>query len=141
MTAGVVLATIGIGGYLSGWFGNRSERSGPCALNAEPAFVGDGQRAIALGNHDLDEWTDVVVTLHGIGTAPENQGQAGEAYLLHLAALESLKRRSIHLDEFQKADGARWQPLIMRPTTIEVEARLRGAVCHFQSDLKQTAAK
>jgi hypothetical protein len=136
----VVLVVAAAGTLLQRWRRGR-DAAGACTLNAEPAFVGDGLRAIAMGNRDTDSWGNVVVTIDGTGTAPTNHGQATGAYTVHIEDLPSLKRRTIQLDEFQKADGARWQPLTMRPGQVEVVATLRGEPCHYQSNLEPAATR
>jgi hypothetical protein len=136
IAVGVLLVIAAIGALLRARFLSARDSAMTCTLMAEPAFVGDGERAIAVGNRDSDEWGDVVVTINGRGTSPANKGQASGAYQVHIENLPSLKRRPIQLDEFQKPDGSRWQPLVMRAEAIEVVARLRGEVCRYASDLK-----
>lgn len=112
------------------------DAAGTCVLKAEPALVGNGGRAFAVGNRDTAEWSDVVVTVYGQQTGPGNRGQSTGAYTVKIDPLPSLKRRRIQLDELHASDGSRWQPLVMRPERVNVSATLRGETCRYESELR-----
>jgi hypothetical protein len=114
--------------------------SGPCVLPQVLAVWrnhltgsngGDGiARAIEIWNRGAADWTDVEVTIVGLGGKAMREPMA--PHRLRLDTVRAGEEVVKSIDEFKKADGTAWTPLTMQPTAIWISASVNGRTCIFE---------
>ncbi len=121
-----------------------------CELEAMAAWAfhigadGDGGngpwRAIKIQNRGKAHWTDVKVTIRGIGVQAMN-GQPGQPTATHTLRLDNVgagERVSKDITEFKKADGSAWIPTMMGWMEIVISASVNGRTCTFERHERQS---
>lgn len=121
------------------------DAEGRCLLRARVYTDGEGTanpRRI-FGMQDLDEadWTDVRITISGVGTAGVFAGKPTGTFTLELptynGGVSAHHTREVPLDDFASAAGPRWSSLTMRVTHAEIAGRIGAESCSIDTPLPQ----
>jgi hypothetical protein len=110
----------------SGSFYNRHV-SGECQLSGEA--IPTSRDRLTVTNRDAASWIDAELRIYGQITSGPNKGPAG---------VHTLRRdlapgvTTIDLNDFQKADGSRWIPVMMHAEGLGITATLRGEHCEVE---------
>ena len=78
-----------------------------------------------------DYWTDVAVTIRGIGVGAMN-GEPTAPHTLRLNTVGAGELVAKNIEEFKKADGTSWIPIMMRRSEIVISASVNGRTCTFE---------
>ena len=120
-----------------------ASRSVPCVLDAMAAWThqlsggngGDGiARAIRIQNRGAAQWTDVEVTIRGLGVQATKEQAAGP-HSLRLDTVGAGELVAKNIDEFKKADGTAWVPMEIRRMEIEIKASVNGRTCTYERQI------
>ena len=102
------------------------------AYNLRDGDGGSGPwRAIKIQNRGKTHWTDVAVTIRGIGVGALN-GQPTAPHSLRLGTVAAGELVAKSIDEFKKADGTPWISMMMRRSEIVISASVNGRTCTFE---------
>jgi hypothetical protein len=122
-------------------------RNVPCALDAAATWAfqtGDGDggngpaRAIKIWNRGKTHWTDVEVTIRGIAVQALN-GQPTAPHSLRLATVRAGELVAKNIEEFKKADGVAWIPMMMRRFEIVINRSVDGRTCTFERQYSESS--
>lgn len=121
----------------------KRDAQGNCLLQARVYTDGEGsqnpRRIFGMQNLDDVPWSEVQITITGVGTAESNAGRPSGTYVLQLpltdAAIAAHRVREVLLDEFKSAEGPRWVAMTMRVTHATINAKIAGEGCHSDVDL------
>jgi hypothetical protein len=112
----------------------RTPAPNPRAPDGSCLLTGDVRVVEAMGDVVVqptgrDEWTDVELTLRGLGISPTNAGQPTGGFTLKREVVKG--RTPLQMETFQKPTGERWVRMVMRPTDLDVVATVRGERCRL----------
>jgi len=121
----------------------KRDANGNCLLQAHVYTDVEGsqnpRRVLGMQNMDDALWSEVQITINGVGTAESNAGRPTGTYVLQLpltdAAIAAHKVREVSLDEFKSAEGPRWVAMTMRVSHATIHAKIAGEACHLDVDL------
>lgn len=91
---------------------------------------------LAIRSEDSSDWKDVKVTMYGFQTIGTQRSPTGR-YTATKDAVDAGALTGFELDKFQNATGEHWISAIMKPTDVEIAARVSGKTCTAQIGLKE----
>jgi hypothetical protein len=101
--------------------------NGECHLSGEA--IPATRDTLKITNRDAASWDDAELRIYGQITSGPNKGPAG---------VHTLRRdiapgvTTVDLNDFQKADGSRWIPVMMHADGLGITATLRGEHCEVE---------
>jgi hypothetical protein len=110
----------------SGSFYNRHV-SGECQLSG--AAIPTLRDTLQITNRDAASWDNAELRVYGLITSGPNKGPAG-VHILRRDIAPGVT--TVDLNDFQKADGSRWLPVMMRAEGLGITATLRGEHCEVE---------
>ena len=119
------------------------DAQGHCLLRARVYTDGEGlaqpRRVFGMQNMDEADWTDVRITIEGVGTSGSLAGKPSGPYTLTLppydAAVLAHKVKEVPLESFQQNDGPRWVPMTMRVRHATVQAHIGAESCTYETTM------
>ena len=126
----------------------KRDADGKCLLQARVYTDGEGsqnpRRIFGMQNMDDAGWSEIQITINGVGTAESNAGRPTGTYVLELpltdAAIAAHRVREVSLDEFKTAAGPRWVAMTMRVTHATINAKIAGEACRSDVDLTSSGS-
>ena len=96
---------------------------------------GDGvARAIKIQNRGTAQWTDVEVTIRGLGEQAMKEQPTGP-HSLRLDTVAAGELVAKNIEEFTKADGTAWVLMKIRRMEIAINASVNGKTCTYERQI------